>query len=126
MIFRSKYKEYREYHTSLDDFKLVTIKGVNGGFKVAKESIDILLKSKIPESKFLCEPKLSKINLYSHISKQNFKSNKLNLSKKLLNFLQYSDGKNRLEEISKNINLNLNETKKIYKILKKNKLVYEI
>ena len=42
----------------------------------------------------------------------------MNLSKKLLNFLQYSDGKNRLEEISKYINLSFVETKKIFKILK--------
>ena len=43
-IFRTKYGEYPEYHTSLDDFKLVTTKGVLGGFKVAKEAIKILLK----------------------------------------------------------------------------------
>ena len=125
-IFRSKYKEYREYHNSLDDFKFVTLNGIKGGFKVAKKSIEILLNSKIPKSKVICEPKLSKINLYSHISKQSYKSNKMNLSKKLLNFLQYSDGKNRLEEISKYINLSFVETKKIFKILKTKKLIDEI
>ena len=40
-IFRSKYGEYKEYHTSLDNFKLVTIKGLTGGYKVAKTSIEI-------------------------------------------------------------------------------------
>ena len=35
-----------------------------------------------------------------------------------MNFLQYSDGKNSLEEISKMIKLNHTKTKKIYHLLK--------
>ena len=38
-MFRSKFFEYPEYHTSLDNFKLVTKKGLYGGFKVVKEAI---------------------------------------------------------------------------------------
>ena len=41
----------------------------------------------------------------------------------LLNFLQYSDGKKTIEEISKIINLNFKECEKIASILKKNKLI---
>ena len=39
-IFRSKYGEYPEYHTSLDNFNLVTEKGISGGFRVAKTAIE--------------------------------------------------------------------------------------
>ena len=35
----------------LDDFNLVTIKGVKGGFKVAKKAIEILLNNIIPKNK---------------------------------------------------------------------------
>ena len=36
-IFRSKYGEYPEYHTSHDIFgRVVTKEGLNGGYKVAK------------------------------------------------------------------------------------------
>ena len=39
-IFRTKYNEYPEYHTSLDNFKsVVNIKGLRGGFKIARDAI---------------------------------------------------------------------------------------
>ena len=49
---------------------------------------------------------------------------KKDFSKKILDFLQYCDGKNSLEDISFFIKLNIKETKKIYKYLLKIKLVY--
>ena len=100
-IFRTKYGEYAEYHTSLDDFNLVTKSGVYGGFKVAKTAIEILLKKIIPFNKILCEPQMGKRGLYSNLSTKN-----LNIfSRNLMNFLQYSDGKNDLNKISRLINL---------------------
>ena len=46
-IFRTKYGKYPEYHTSLDNFNLVTEKGIMGGFKVAKKAIEILIKKSV-------------------------------------------------------------------------------
>ena len=46
------------------------------------------------------------------------------LPENFMNFLQYADGKNNLDDIREKINLNTFETKKIYKILMKNKLIY--
>ena len=121
-IFRSKYGTYSEYHTSLDDFKIVTLKGLIGGLKVAQKSIEILLENIYPKTKFLCEPKMSKRKLYSDFSIK--KTNKkFNLTKSIMDFLQYSDGTNSLKKISNLINLNLTQTKKIFKILKDNKLI---
>ena len=120
-IFRTKYGEYKEYHTSLDDFNLVTKKGISGGAVVAMNAIKILAKKIIPKSAILCEPQMAKRNLYSHLSIKNNK-NSFNF-RKLLNFLQYSDGKNDLDRISKLIGLKYKETFKIYKLLRKNNLI---
>jgi len=118
-IMRSKYGTYKEYHTSLDNFDFISIKGLQGGYKILRQSINILNKSLIPKSKVLCEPHLSKHKLYPTLSTKN--SNKF--SQTILDFLQYSDGKNDLEEISKLVNKSYNEVKKIYKILIKKKLI---
>ena len=84
-------------------------------------AIKILAKKIIPKSAILCEPQMAKRNLYSHLS---IKNNKYSFNfRKLLNFLQYSDGKNDLERISKLIGLKYKETFKIYKLLRKNNLI---
>jgi aminopeptidase-like protein len=118
-IFRTKYGEFPEYHTSLDDFKLVTLRGIKGGFNVAKEAINQLQKKIIPRNLIFCEPNMGKRNLYPTLSN----SEKKKETQNLMDFLQYADGKNTIEKISKKIDLNLGSTKKIYKKLKKYNLV---
>ena len=120
-IFRTKYGEYPEYHTSLDNFeRVVNLRGLKGGFNIAKDAIKNLQKKIIPKNLILCEPQLGKRGLYPTISKKN--NNKFNVSQEILDFLQYSDGKNDLYDISKLINLNYQKTLKICKMLK-NKLI---
>ena len=118
-IFRSKYGKYPEYHTSLDDFSLVTLKGITGGFKVAKEAVNIILNDIYPKYKVLCEPQLGKRGLYPLLSNKENKS----YSRQYMDFLQYADGKNSLTTISNYIKLKLSLTKKIYILLKKKNLV---
>tara|TARA_B100000780_G_C21120403_1_gene453755 strand:- start:2349 stop:3632 length:1284 start_codon:yes stop_codon:yes gene_type:complete len=118
-IFRSKYGEYKEYHTSEDNFKLVTVKGLTGGFKVAKNAILNLDKKIIPINNVLCEPQMSKRGMYNTLSqKTNSKGSKIFLS-----FLQYSDGKNDLEKISQFLKINVSLAKKLYVNLVKRKLL---
>jgi aminopeptidase-like protein len=118
-IFRTKYGEYPEYHTSLDNFNLVTVKGCTGGFNVAKKSIEILLERIYPKYKIMCEPQMGKRGLYPTLSTKNV--NKLTGS--YMDFLQYADGTNSLEKISSLIKLDLKSVRKIYNILFKNNLI---
>ena len=132
-LMRSKYGEYPEYHTSLDTFgKVVTLKGLKGGYKVAKLAVNKLINLKLnktikkksnknyPLSKFICEPNLGRRNLYDLIS---IKNRKKTSSRNLLNFLQYADGKNSLSKIKKYIKLNKTQTKKIFNVLRRNQLL---
>ena len=118
-IFRTKYGEYPEYHTSLDNFNVVTIKGLRGGYLVAKTSIEILLKKIIPKIKILCEPNMGKRKLYPTLSTGSVNQS----TKNIMNFLTYSDGNNDLRNISKLIRINYFQTKKIYQLLLKKKLL---
>ncbi len=118
-IFRTKYGEYPEYHTSLDNFNLVTLKGCLGGFNVARKSIEILLERIYPKCKIMCEPQMDKRGLYPFLSTK--KKNKLTRS--YMDFLMYADRTNSLEKISNLIKLDLKSVKKIYKILLKNFLI---
>jgi aminopeptidase-like protein len=118
-IFRTKYGDYPEYHTSLDNFDVVSIKGLTGGFKVTKTAVNLLLDMVIPKTPILCEPHMSKRGLYPSLSTKNANKTVRNY----MNFIQYADGKNDLDQISKIINLKFQEVKKIYKLLKSKKVV---
>ena len=98
---------------------MVTVKGLTGGFKVAKNAILNLDKKIIPINNVLCEPQMSKRGMYNTLSqKTNSKGSKIFLS-----FLQYSDGKNDLEKISQFLKINVSLAKKLYVNLVKRKLL---
>ena len=118
-VCRSKFHEYKEYHTSLDNFDLVTKRGIKGSFELVKSAIKILNNKIFPRNIYLCEPFMMKRNMYESLS--HVKKNKE--VKNIMNFLQYSDGKNSLQDFSKLINLSYQKIKIIYKKLKKKKLI---
>ena len=118
-VFRSKYHEYPEYHTSKDDFTLVTKKGVTGSFNLMKLAIQMIQNSQYPKTKILGEPMLSKRGLYSTLSiKNSWKS-----ARNYLDVLQFSDGKNSLSKISKLSKIDNKKLKRIIKILHKYNLI---
>ena len=123
-ITRSKFGDYPEYHTSEDDFNLVTNKGLNESLKVYLECINIFEKgiSIFPKVNVLCEPQLGKRGLQPNMKTKKTKSN----YRSFKNFISYCDGTNSIFEISKLCKINFNEAYSFYLILKKNKLLYHL
>ena len=116
---RSKFHNFKEYHTDQDNLNYISELGLKKSFEVFKSIIDALENRNFyPKNKFFCEPNLGKRGLMSTIGKKFHEKNK-----SLKNFLAYSDGKKNLFEISNIINLNLKDTLEISKILEKKGLI---
>ncbi len=120
-LMRSKYGEYKEYHTSLDQIgKVVTKKGLEGGYRFVKQVINCLEKQIFPKSKTFCEPFLTKKKIYPTLSKKGSVDKTI---KKKLEYLSYCDGKKSTIEISNKLNIDEKNSKKILQFLKKNNLI---
>ena len=115
---RSKYGEYEEYHTSADNFNVVTKKGLDGSFEIMKSIIDSYECGLVPQNSNYCEPMLSNHDLYYDIS-----SPKRNKEVKLrMDLLAHMDGTLNIFELSLLLNKPLNMIKNEVELLVKNKL----
>jgi len=120
-ICRTKYGEYPEYHTSLDDLTLISSDGLKGGFDIIKKTIEILEFNQVYKNKTPCEPQLGKYDLYPTISIKGSKQREL--SNLMLNILAYADGDNDILEISEIIRVDFFTVYNTMKILVDNELV---
>jgi aminopeptidase-like protein len=119
-IMRSKYGEYLEYHSSLDNMSIVSSKSFNDSFKLYQKVILTIENDVYPITTSIGEPNLGKRGLYHLINKPNLNYSK---SSDILNILSYSDGKNSLFDIANKCKLSIYKLKKIIFILKKKKLI---
>jgi aminopeptidase-like protein len=101
-ILRTKYAEYPEYHTSLDNLdSVVTPKGLEGGYLALTKAIELIEKNNIYKVNVLCEPQMSRRGLYPTLSKKSSK----NQTELIMNFISYCDGEHSLLDIAEKINV---------------------
>jgi aminopeptidase-like protein len=100
-VMRSKYREYPEYHTSLDNLDFVTPAGLQGGFEVIRDCIELLERNRVYCMTCLCEPQLGRHGLFPTIGSKD--SHRVTTD--MLNFIAYADGANDLIDISTIINV---------------------
>jgi aminopeptidase-like protein len=123
-IMRSKYGEYPEYHTSLDNLEFISRQGLAGSLKMMQNVISIVESNSIYKPKIKCEPQLSKRGLYPALSIKNPRSRMLYL-KNQMNILSYVDGNIDFIEIVEKSKVHWEEAIQIVKNLEKNGLIHK-
>jgi aminopeptidase-like protein len=112
-IMRSKYGEYPQYHTSLDDLSFISPTGLAGAFGAIKRTIELIETNRVYRTKILCEPQLSNRGLYPTLST-------LETAKTvetMMNVLAYADGDHDLLAIADRIDVGFHECASIAKAL---------
>jgi len=101
-ILRTKYGQYSEYHTSLDNLEnVVTPQGLNGGYWALRRAIEAIERNKKYKVTVFCEPQMSKRGLYPTLSEK--KTNKqVSL---MMDFISLCDGSASLLEIAEVLNV---------------------
>lgn len=118
-VMRTKYGEYPEYHTSLDNFDVVTEKGLQGGFNALWTAIKIIEKNTIPQTKIMGEPQLGKRGLYPDLSiKGQYDDIRL-----MTNFISLCDGTKDLIELAEELSCNFQDLLKVVDILETEEII---
>ncbi len=121
-LMRSKYGEYKEYHTSLDDLNFISAKGLFGGFEIHRKSIYLLENNYKYKVKLPCEPQLGKRGLYPNISTSNTQKK----IETMMNIIAYLDGDRDLVDVANIIGADGEECVLILNKLLDANLVYKV
>jgi aminopeptidase-like protein len=111
-LMRSKYRTYPEYHTSLDNLDFVTPAGLQGGYMMLRDCIELLERNKVYRATCLCEPQLGKRGLYPTISTGESNPQVC----EIMNVLAYADGSHDLIDISNVIQV---PARRLYPVIEK-------
>lgn len=119
---RSKFHEYKEYHTSADNMSFISPEGMGNALEVLKRTIQAIEYNRYYKATMLCEPQLGRRGLYPTVSQKETYSD----VRVLQNFLAYADGKKDLIEISIILKVSLEILEEIVERLMKEQLIESI
>ena len=104
-IMRTRYNSYPEYHTSLDDLKVVTPTGLDGGFEALRKTIDLIEHNRTYRATTPCEPQLGRRGLYPTLSTRGAGY----AVRSMTNVLAYADGTRDLIDLADFIGISADE-----------------
>ncbi|MDD7333705.1 MAG: DUF4910 domain-containing protein [Lachnospiraceae bacterium] len=119
---RSKFHEYKEYHTSADNLSFISPEGMGNALEVLKRVVIALEYNKYYKTTVLCEPQLGKRGLYPTVSQKGTYDN----IRVIQNFLAYADGKSDLIEISEKLKESVEKLVDVIERLLEEELIEEI
>lgn len=93
---RTKFGEYEQYHTSLDDMDFISAQGLQESYELLCLALRVLENNCYYKMNILCEPQLGKLNLYPTVSRKGSYKD----VKATMDFMAYADGRNDLLDIS--------------------------
>ena len=126
-FMRTNSSNYKEYHTSLDNKKIINFSNIVQNIKILEKAIKKINSSNFYFNKYNnCEPFLTKRNIYNSISKYNFYNQVEVINDSFFWLLSYSDGKTSDLEISKLSGIDLKIINKAAKILIEKKLLVKL
>lgn len=119
---RSKYDEFKEYHTSADDMSFVSPEGFQGSFNVCTRVIDTLECNSKYKMTVYCEPQLGKRGLYPTISQKGT----YDKVQAMMDVIAYADGKNDLIDLCNRIHQDTNVVVEIINQLLRENIMEEV
>lgn len=96
-VMRSKYGEYPEYHTSLDDLDFVTPAGLQGGLEALKHCVRIIEDNRTYRTTVLGEPQMGRRGLYTTLGGKNGDR----IIRLRVDILAYADGTNDVVDLAR-------------------------
>jgi aminopeptidase-like protein len=121
-VMRTKYGEYPEYHTSLDDLNLISPQGLAGGYEVMQTILECLEANRTLRVTVLGEPQLGKRGLYPTVSTKQSGA----IVRDMMNLIAYSDGRRDLLAVAEKIGAPMWELIPLVKRLEAEGLLEEI
>ena len=119
---RSKFGDYKEYHTNLDNLNFISEEGLQGSFEVIKSIIDAFEFGLYPICLTLGEPQLGKRGLYKnfYLNKEGTIRDEIGIRKDII---AYSNGRTSIFEIAIHIKVPLSLVLKELKLLNSYNLI---
>jgi len=120
-FIRTKYQEYKEYHTSLDNKDFISFDAMYETINMIFDVVKALeINEKYMGSIQHCEAQLGRRGLYSNLGGLKNRSNELS---NRLHFLNYADGEHTLREVAELSNQSMLNFEKEIQLLKDHGLI---
>ena len=120
-LCRSRFGDYKEYHTSFDNLSVISNKSLNGTVKILKKFVEEIQKNQIFVKDIFCEPFLFKYNLINNISKfEKFKN------RDIKNICAFTNKNIDTKELKNKFKINKIKLNKMIKELSRKKIIKDL